>query len=370
MSHARSFAAFTLACLLAGCSSPLADPLGDAQASLENQDYFAARDHAQEALREMPGDAGALTILARAQIAMGEGANAIATLDRLNGKQGAPADFTLLYAEARLQAEQADEALALIAEDKSAEAWRLRALAASREGDYAAALAAFAKGQNAGGDSFRLNVAEASWHLARGNAEAARQPVARAQTAFPDRVETFFVTARLAQLDEDAELATRAFMGILKVTPLDRPALLGAIAEMGNMGRIDLLRPLVERGHKAYPNDAEFVYLAARLMAVDGDWEGARDLLQERESTLAQHPDSRGLYGEALLRLGQFDQARSLLAPLYRRQPGNAQLVRTFAEVLLETGETQRASEVIAPLASSPQALPQDKELAARAAQG
>ena len=370
MNRAPAFAAFTFACLLAGCANPLADPAEDAQAAFDRQDFFGARDNAQDALRSDPADAAALEVLARAQIAMGQGGDAMATLERLKSLPDAPIDLNLLLAEAHLQLEELEQAAGLLAGDESAEAWRLRALAAAIAGDERGTLRAFASGHDGTGDKLRLYVAEASYHLARGEADQARDPVTLAQKLAPDRVETFFVTARLAQLDGNTELATRAFMGILEATPLDRPALLGAIAEMGNMGRIDLLRPLVERGAKAYPNDPEFIYLTARVKAEDQDWAGVRDILQQRESSLAQHPDSRGLYGEALLELGQVEQARAHLAPLYRREPGNLKVTRTFARVLIATGEMARAREVIAPLAARDDALDEDRELAALAARG
>ena len=363
----RPFAALTLALLLAACDDPVADHKGDAEAAFASQNYFAARDAAQQALRDDPKDAEALELLVRTQIAMGQGSDALLTLDRLANLGGALADDTLLRAEASLQAGDTREAVDLLANDQSAEAWRLRALAASQDGDEAEMLAAFAKGREAEGDKFKLIVAEASWYLSQGDADAARPLVAQAQKAAPGRVETLFVTARLAQLDEDSELASRAYLGILDITPLDRPALLGAIAEMGKLGRIDLLRPLVARGLQAYPNDVEFIYLNARVKAEDGKWEAVRDELQKHESAIAGYPDARGLYGEALRRLGQFELARAQLAPVFRLTPDDQSVRRSYAEVLLETGDKDEARRVIEPLANSPEGTAEDRALLAKA---
>lgn len=368
MSIQRTLSALALAMALAACDSPLSDPLGDARAAFDGQDYLAARDAAQAALRDAPEDMAALELLVRAQLATGDGVAAEATLARI-ARLGAPlADAALLQAEALLQQGQSQEALRLIEGETTAEAWRLRGLAAALDGDGAGALAAFAQGRGAAGDKARLYAAEASFHLGQGNADAAREAVGLAQQAAPDRIETYFITARLAQLDGQAELAARAFLAILEIAPNDRPALLGAIAEMGELGRVDLVRPLVARGREGYPADPEFVFLEARLLAEDGNWQGARDLLQAHEAELVAHPDSRGLYGEALLELGQLELARSHLAALNRQYPGNPQITRTYARLLLEAGEPAAARALIAPLAASPQALPQDRELAARAA--
>lgn len=363
----RPIAALTLALLLAACDNPIADHAGDAEADFASQNYFAARENAHKALRDNPNDAEALGVLARAQIAMGLGSDALLTLDRLANLKALPADEPLLRAEARLQMGDASSAIALLGEDASAEAWRLRALAAAQMGNTDQVHEYFAKGRAAQGDKFKLTVAEASWYIAQGNADAARPLVAQAQKEAPDRVETMFVTARLAQLDGDTELATRAFMGILEITPLDRPALLGAIAETGSLGRVDLLRPLVARGIQAYPNDVEFIYLDARVKAEDGKWEAVRDAFQQHESTIAGHPDSRALYGEALRELGQFELARAQLAPVYRQVPGNVRVMRSYAAVLVEMGDKAEARRVIQPLIDSEFATDEDRALLANA---
>ena len=370
MNYKSSLAAATLALLLAGCDTASTDPLVEAQSAFAGQDFFAARDKAQAALRDNGSDAAALELLARSQIAMGQGGDALATLARLESAAGSPEDFALLKAEAHIQQGESQKALALLEGEDSADGWRLRALIAATDGNAETALEAFSQGRAAPGDKLRLFAAEASYHLVRGDPEAARDPVRRAQELGPDRIETLYVTARLAQLDEDPELAARAFMGILEITPLDRPAMLGAIAELGNMGRIDLIEPLVERGAQAYPADPEFIYLTARLKAEEGDWPGVRDILQRHEDTLDNYPDSRGLYAQALFELGQNEQARAHLAPLYRREPGNAMIARTYAKVLLATGDVAKAREVIAPFAAAPDAIDEDRELAARAARG
>ena len=355
---------------LAACDSPLTDPAGDAAEAFAAQDYLAARDHAQAALREDGANVAALELLVRAQIAVGEGANALATFERLKAAGGTPVDAALLEAEANLQVGEGDAVLTLLEGDNSAEAWRLRALAASLMGDEAAALEGFRQGRDAPGDKVKLYAAEASHFLARGNADGARAAVALAQQAAPERLETLFVTAKLAQLDDDADMASRAFLAILEMAPNDRPALLGAIAEMGELGRVDLLRPLVERGFAAFPGDPEFVYLTARLKAQDGDWQGVRDMLQAREAALAAHPDSRGLYAEALAELGQLELARTHITPLYRAFPDNAQITRVYARVMLDAGDAAEAARAIAPLAERADALPEDREIAARASRG
>lgn len=355
-----------LALALGGCSLLLPDPLEDAREAYLAQDYLSARDQALVALQADDEDAAALELLTRIQLAMGAGADVPATLDRLEAVGALPPDAAELRAEALLQLGARGDALAMLEGRESAESWRLRALAAAMADDHAGARAAYANGHVAPGDRRKLFTAEASYYLARNDADGARAAVGQAQRLAPDSIETLFVSARLAQLDGQPRLATRAYLAILQLTPNDRPALLGAIAESDKIGRIDLVRDLIQRGRVAYPQDVEFLYYAASLKAYDGDWVGTRDMLQQHEAAIAGHDNARGLYGQALLALGQIEQAHAQLAPLHRRYPDNAAYARLFAEVLLAAGDRRGARRVIDPFARRVDAQPIDRELAAR----
>lgn len=347
MNSRRAIIPFIAASLLAACSS---EPVEDPAALLSAQNYIAARNAAMVVLREEPKNVVALESLLRAQLAMGLGYEVEATLGRLAAISALPEDAQLIAAEAKLQQGDVAAMREKLAGLASSEAWRLRALGARVEGDDKATIEAFSRGKAASGDKSRLYAAEAWFHLERRDKDAARLAVLRAQAAAPDRIETLLVTARLAQLEEQPEIAARAYNAILQIAPDDRPALLGAIAEFGNLGRVDAVRPLVARGRQTYPDDKEFIYLEARLMAEDEDWEGARELLQKYESELFEHPDSQGLYGQALLEVGQSELARSHLAQLYRRDPDNLFAARQYARALELTGDAARAKEVAARL--------------------
>ena len=356
-----------MALALGACSLLQTDPVDEAREAYAAQDYNGARDLALAALQADAGNRDALELLAQIQIAMGLGADAIVTLDRLEETGGGPDDAAVIRAEALLQTGETRDALALLEGKDSAESWRLRALAAAQAGDHARAAQAFTNGHDAPGDRRKLFTAEASFHLGRGDANAARRPVGEAQRLSPGSIETLFVSARLAELDNRPDLASRAYLAILELAPNDRPAMLGAIRELDKLGRIDLVRQLVQRGLAAYPGDIEFIYFDASLYAFDGNWQATRDLLQQHEEAVAAHENSRGLYGQALLELGQLEQARAMIAPLNRRYPDNAAYARVYTRILLRLGEAGQARQVIGRIASRPQAQNIDRELAAQA---
>ena len=163
----RVFTVVVIAFLLSACSGGAGEAGNPAVLAAEayaRQDYFAARDRALEALRSDPQDATALDLLARVQLAMGQGDNALATLDRLaaSGTPAQPEDAALLRAEAHLQRGNIDQARTLLDGQETAEAWRLRALIALQDGDAEAAAQAFARGRTAPGERLKLFAAEAS----------------------------------------------------------------------------------------------------------------------------------------------------------------------------------------------------------------
>ena len=310
------------------------DAAAQAVEALDRQDFIAARDNAARALKADPQDADMLLVLASSQVAIGQSDAALRAIDRLESVAGVSDESALLRAEA------------LIQQSRSADAWRLRAIAAIREEDDAATEAAFARGLEAPGERFKLRATEANWLVDRAEAERAARAVAELQETAPTRLETLFVTARLAQLQGDGAKALGNYQKILDQAPLDRPALLGTIAELGAQGRIDEVRPLVERGRKAMPGDVEFLFLAARLEAEEGNWREARDMLQKAEARLPDFPDARALYAQALLENGQSEMARGHLAPLYREFPQAPGYAEIYARALEETGDTFEAARI------------------------
>lgn len=333
MKRARFVSAAVMAVALSACSLLPDEPAEKAQAAFEAQDYLTAHDFVQAALAHEPRNPAALELLARIQLAMGQGGDVAATLDRLERAGGEPQDLPLIAAEGKLQDGDAEAALRLIGEGQSAEAWRLRALAAAMKGDEAGALEAYRRGREAGGNRARLLAAEASYQISLGNIDAAADAVARARQVAPDRVETRFVTARLAEARGDHLLALSNFLQIVEKVPRDRPALVSAIAAAERAGKPDIVRHLIAYGAQTRPLDREFVYQQARVLAWDGEWSAVRERLQAHEAELLDHDPARLLYAESLLQLGQLETARAIAAPVIARRRGDEEAMRLEAAI-------------------------------------
>ena len=333
MIRPRILTAPALALCLAACSPFGSDPLDEAQAAFAAQDYISARDEVQKALERDADNAEALELLARIQLAMGQGGEVLNTLERLEQSGEEPADAKLLAAEGLLQTGETEGALELIGDNTSAEGWRLRALAAAARGEAERAMQAYASGRNAPGERGKLFAAEATFHLAQGDLAAAQEAVSLAQEVAPGRVETLFVSARLAEAQADPVTALSNYLRIIEIVPRDRPALLAAISSSQRAQLPRITRHLIAYGAATRPLDEEFVYQQARVDAWDGRWEQVRERLQAHETELANHDSARLLYAEALLQLGQVETARAIAAPIFARRAEDPEALRLQAAI-------------------------------------
>lgn len=325
--------ALSLALSLAGCSLFGSEPMDEAEAAFAAQDYIAAQSHAQAALAQDPEDGDALEMMARIQLVMGLGRDVLNTLARLERVGHAPEDANLIAAEARLLMGEGEAAIELIGQTDTADAWRLRALAAVQAGDDETALDAFEQGRSADGDKGKLLATQTSFHLDRGNLAAASDAAELAREVAPDRIETLYVSARLAEAQNDPDLALSNYLRIIEIAPMDRPALLAAIRASEWAESSDVTRHLIAYGASTRPMDREFVYQQARVEAWDEDWEAVRERLQAHEIALSNHEPARLLYAEALLHLGQVETARAIAAPIVARRPEDTDVLRLQAAI-------------------------------------
>src|SRR6185369_420945 len=110
-------------------------------------------------------------------------------------------------------------------------------------------------------------------------------------------------------------------------------------------------------------------WLQARLAAAEGDWKGARDILQANDEALADRSEAALLHAQVLTKLGQPEQARARLQPVLTRDPGNLAVRRALAEAAMAARDPAGAVEVLRPLAALPTASTADLRLLATAAE-
>lgn len=353
--------------LLSACGDTPQDSLAKARAAYSANDYGTARIHLAAGLTQTPGDRDMLLLQARTLLALGDGEGAGAALDKLVGSAPRNEEIARLSAEAALLRGVPRIALDFIAGDSSAEAERLRALAAIQRRDVAQAGALFERGLAAGGNA-RLFADYARFRLMNGDIAGARELAVRAAQAAPDGIDTLLVSAQIAVRQGDLGKALGQYERAGKLYPASLAALVGKAAVLGDLGRDDEMQRAVAQAVALAPRNPSVVFLAARAAQVRKDWAGLRDLVQPVEATLPQVDPLRQLYGEALLRLGRNELAIAQLQPIARAMPGNRDAVRLLAEAQLASGDARAAGQVLAPLASHPAALPGELALMARIA--
>jgi Flp pilus assembly protein TadD len=141
---------------------------------------------------------------------------------------------------------------------------------------------------------------------------------------------------------------------------------MGRIGVLGDLGRLDEARPLIEQAATARPGDPDVTYLRARLAAEDGEWARVREMLQPLEAS--NQPGVRLLYARSLVELDLHEQARGILNPMLRELPGSVVVRRLLASAMIGSGDPAGALAVLDPVVRRVEAGPEDLALFASAA--
>ncbi|GGB97751.1 hypothetical protein GCM10011494_15280 [Novosphingobium endophyticum] len=338
-----------VALLLAGCGASPEERLDRAEKAYAAHDYSAARVDLGSIVQETPENTQALELLARTYIALSDPVSADGMLERLSRLGALPKDAPILRGNVDLMLGRYDDALTAVANDASAEGYRVRALAHIGKGEHDKAARMFAAGEKAKGSRGRLLADYANFQLEAGNPAEARRLAELAAREQPRPLNSYLVSGDLLASNNELDKALAVFGAALKAYPESRAALLGKLNVLGALGKIDELRPLVAKSLSASPDDPEIILLDARVDALDGNWQKVREKLQAREGALEQQPQANALYARALLELGQGEQARMRLSSQLLREPDNRQVRLLLGETKLKLGDSAGAVETLQP---------------------
>lgn len=370
LAHMRNrlhlFTTGALALALAACGVSPEERMDRAQQAFEEHRFSEARLDLGTLLQADEGDAEALELLARTQLALGDGVGAQATLERLDRAGSAPADYTALLAEAFILQGDFESALAAGEALGTADGLRIAALAHIGLGSAEQAESAFYRGTQASGDRSRLYADYARFTQMRGDLAQAMELAGKSRDADPEGLDPLLVSAAVAQASGSPTQALSYFEQAQAHWPESRAALLGRIGVLGDMGQLAEAADLIAEAARRMPGDPDVIYLQARLAAEDGDWGDVRDLLQPIEGR--ENPRQQLLYARSLVELDMPEQALPRLTAMVRRTPDQAEARRVLARAQLAVGEAGNAFETIAPLATSPEGTPRDLAVYAEAA--
>jgi tetratricopeptide (TPR) repeat protein len=346
-----SLAALAFA-LLGGCGDSEPAPFDKARADFAAQDYQAARTSLFAALEQEPGNREALVLLARTQIALGDAEAAERAIVRLETAGEKGVRLKRLKAGLALLRGRASEAIALTVNDFDTEAWRLRAEAYLALGDNNAAAEAFARGMQAG-DDLPLAVAYARFALAAGDLARGDMILSKMQEFASNSYNTFVLAGDLASARGETDRAIAAYRRTIAAYPDKVPPMLALANTYAEQGKVDEAMAELEKARKVAPGEPALEGLRIRLLAAKGEWETIRFALQGREAGLDPSSQLGLAYGEALLRLGQAEQARVLFSRAVLLDPANPYCRMMLGEALLATGDSRGAWKTLEPLSAS-----------------
>ena len=355
------------ALLLAACGASPQERFAEAEKSYAAQDYDAARVAVAAALRDEPADLPMLALLARAQLRLGDPDGAAVTIAKLRGAGANGPAVARFEAETRLLTGRPDDALALLGQDRSADAWRLRARAQIALGQMDAAKASFDQGIAAGNDV--LLFADYVWfEVSSGNLPAAQAVLARMQAFAPRAMETLIVAGDIALREGRNAAALADYRRAAKLYPTRFQPLVSEAELFERRGQLDAAVKAADAAAALQPNHPVITRLQLRLAAGQGHWREIRASLQGREDSLDPQSPEGQIYAEALLRLGAPEQARTLLGRIVLMQPDNRHARLLLGEALLAGGSEDEAWTVLEPLVEGDEASLDELKVAESAA--
>ncbi len=355
--------------LLSACGSDPAQQFSDARQSFAAQDYDTTRVLLVASLQAQGDNREALALLVETYLRLGDGDAAQGAIERLRAAGAFGPELKRYEAEAALHRGLPRKALELLGEDQTADGWRIRAAAHLDDGKADLALDAFEQGLASHNDA-RLLHDFARFLLVSGDYAGAAEQLARVERAAPTLLSTALLKGDILIARQQYQPALEAYQSAEKLSERRIEPLLGQATALGLLGKQTEAQAMVERAAKLKPDDGRVIAMQVQLAAETGDWEKVREVLQPIESRLAPMSVENLTYAEALLRLGQAEQARARFARAHLVAPANPYARLMLAASLMQIGDAAGALEKVRPLADSALATDRELSLAEAAARG
>jgi len=327
--------------------------LADARTTLAAGNYSAARRNAQAAIGAAPAMGIAHAVLARADLALGDGLAAEAELVRARDTGVAADRLHHLQAQARLL--QGDPAGAIDAADQAgpryaADAQRVRAQAMAAQGDTVAARAILRRQVDEQPRDGAGWTALGRLALNAGDVGTAAAAAAQAVALLPREPAALTMQGEVVRLRYGLIAALPWFERALATDAYYHPALIEYAATLGDAGRYAEMLAATRRAQLARPGSPQALYLQAVLAARAGRIELARSLLQKTGGAIDGLPGAILLSGSLDYAEGKFEQASAMWRGLARQQPLNVGVRRLLGAALLRSGDPRAALDMLRPI--------------------
>lgn len=353
--------------MVAACGEDPAARIARAREEIAAMELGAARVDLSAALAQKGDDAELLRLLADVQLRLGDGDGAQATAARLERAGFKGPDLARIKAEALLLRGLPEDALALLGQDASPTAWRIRAAAKIRLEDASGALEALKKGAASGSDPLLMRD-YARFLLSAQDLEGASAQVAALSRLEPDGFDSLMLASELATRQGRMGEAHATLERAAKRYPKVPDPWIARATAYDIEGKLDAAIAMTGRAAAIAPDDPRVTDLKVQFAAMKGDWEQVRTVLSREEGRLDPLSANGLTYAEAMLRLGHPEQARAMFQRALTRSPNNPYSRLMLAQAQLETGDAAAAYATVKPLSDSLLAGPRELELAEKAA--
>lgn len=358
-------AALIAAAALAGCDG--ARPVGARQQGQQ------LRAELQRAVADEPGAIKPRVELARAQLRLGDGVGAEASVKAALAA-GANADY-LRPLLARAYALQGDDDRALQTLDEGPVAPEMIGEAAwvagdvhLKNGDLDAARNAYDRAVRERPRDSRLWVDVARFRDAYADTLGARDAVDYAIELDAANSAALAYKANLVRTQQGLTASLAWYDKALAADPDDADALIDQAATLGDLGRYKDMLVALRHAAMLVPRDPRPYYLQAVVAARAGNYALARSLLQRTRGELDDQPGFMLLSAVVELELGGEAVAASWADRLLAEQPHNFTARRILAAADWADGDADGAAEALAPIVDRPDADSWSLLLAARMA--
>ena len=371
----RAVAALLFALALGACGFGNSDAefISKGKALLDKRDFSGAAIEFKNALQKNPESGEARALLGRALLQGGDAAAALIALDKAQDSDVAESLVLPEIARAHLAMGDSAKVISRFAAKSLAEASALADLKTSLAAAYAAqgdmdsariAADAALKAQAGYGPAV---IMMARLDLAGGDMEAALRQLDALLAREPGDEAGGLLKAEILQRGKnDPESALLVLRQAQAARPSSVAAQAAVVDLLNRQGKLEAAKAELAQLNKLGPNHPDTLLLQAQLAFANKDFTTCLELTERLLAKRPNHPRLLQLAGAAQLSLGRTTLAEGLLARAYKVQPSPS-TVQLLAQSYLQSGQADKAAEVLGPLSDNPKADATTLKLAAGA---
>jgi len=306
------------------------------------------------------GDAEAYDLLGRAYAATGRGAEAVQSFQKAETLAPSDVGVQTRLASVRMGMGDVDAAMGdlehtLTLAPKAPEVSEALFFAALATGDTAKTSEALAKIRAAQGETESVGNLEGLFKLAQIDFAGAKMTFTDLVAKYPDYMSAKINLARVDLMLGDRVAADKILLDVLGKQPAAEPALSMVVSGYIQSNRLAEAVALLERAHRAEPNQTRITVSLGDLYIRGGTPQKALDLAAAEKGGNARSLDLQSLRAAAYLALGQKSEAKTVYTEILKDDGNVVGARRQLVALLIEAGDFESARNVVqAGMAAAP----------------